>query len=59
MQITSIDGEQKLIHFSKSQLREGSIGAVDLEKGMPKNAVKNGPRGNLTISLLQPIFGWW
>jgi hypothetical protein len=49
IQITLIDGEQKLINLDEFWYRE--TGGVRLEKkGMPINAVKNGPRGGLTIS---------
>lgn len=50
IQITFIDGEQKLIHLNDSEYRD-SIHRVEVKKkGMPINAAKNSPRGYLAIS---------
>jgi hypothetical protein len=58
IQVTFIDGEQKLIHLSDARYRDA--GGVELEKkGMPINAVKNGPRGGLTISPPKTSFDLW
>lgn len=57
IQITFIDGEQKLIHLNKIRHRDTRV--VKLEKKwMPINAVKNGPRGGLTISPPRTVFNW-